>query len=227
VVVGLDAANQPCRILVVEDQKDNRLLMLQLLEGVGLQVRLAANGAEAVSMFERWRPHFIWMDRRMPVMDGIEATRKIRTLPGGDKVRIAVVTASSFSDEDAELKAAGLDIIVHKPFRQGRIFEVMEQQLGIRFLRKADVGCSDKDGDSAPQRISPQAMAALPLHQTRALADNLRLMSSKRIREAIDDIGRNEPELARVLTEHARRFNYEAILDSLPQLALHDEAKET
>ena len=63
-------------MLIADDIEDNRLLLAQLLAPVGFEVRLATNGAEAVREFERWRPHLILMDFRMPVMDGHEAIRR-------------------------------------------------------------------------------------------------------------------------------------------------------
>ncbi|MDD5754774.1 MAG: ATP-binding protein, partial [Methylococcales bacterium] len=80
------APDQPAwRLLVVDDSVDNRLLLVTMLAGIGLHVRDVENGQEAISIFEQWRPDLIWMDMRMPVMDGYEATKKIRKLAGGDK----------------------------------------------------------------------------------------------------------------------------------------------
>ncbi|WP_088889251.1 PAS domain-containing protein [Leptolyngbya ohadii] len=79
-VVGL-ASNQPAyRILVVDDRRENRDLMLRLLNLVGFDTCTASNGQEAVLQWQTWQPHLIWMDMRMPVVDGYEATRQIRRL---------------------------------------------------------------------------------------------------------------------------------------------------
>src|SRR5207249_446648 len=79
-VIGLTPGQAPCRILVVDDTLENRLLLNELLSAVGFEVREAANGREAVEVWDEWRPHLVWMDMRMPVMDGREATRAIRSL---------------------------------------------------------------------------------------------------------------------------------------------------
>jgi CheY-like chemotaxis protein len=85
---------------------ENRLLLQRLLEGAGLQVRIAENGKSGMEMFREWRPHLIWMDVRMPVMDGLEATRQIRMLEGGKSVRIVALTASAFKEERDNIMTA-------------------------------------------------------------------------------------------------------------------------
>ena len=77
-VIGLEPEQQVYRLLVVDDSKENRLLLVKLLEPMGFEVREAENGVEGLTLWESWQPHLIWMDTRMPVMDGLEATRQIR-----------------------------------------------------------------------------------------------------------------------------------------------------
>ena len=158
-VIDLEPGQPDYRVLVVDDNLENRLLLNQLLAGVGYAVREAENGAEAVARFRDWQPHFIWMDRRMPVMDGLEATRQIRALPGGDAVTIAAVTASSFKQDDAVLLEAGFDAIVHKPFRPEEIHECMETLLGVKLVRAAPAAVEEPaaiEGDLA------EALRSLP-----------------------------------------------------------------
>lgn len=136
-VVGLQAAHTALRILVVEDAADSRDLLLKLLNSVGFEVRTAENGAQAVARFTQWQPHFIWMDIRMPVMDGCEATRQIRALPGGDKVKIVALTASVFQEELDAILQAGCDDILCKPFEEEQLFRLMAKLLHVQF-RYAD-----------------------------------------------------------------------------------------
>ena len=104
-VCGLAPGQPAFRILIAEDQRENQLLLMKLMADIGLNARLAENGKRCVELFQEWHPQLIWMDRRMPVMDGIEATRRIRQLPGGKDVKIVAVTASAFDEQRQE--AAG------------------------------------------------------------------------------------------------------------------------
>ena len=96
-VIGLRPGQPEYRILIVEDQRENWMLLQHLLETTGFKVRVAEDGLQAVEEFKAWCPHFIWIDVRLPGIDGLEATKRIRRLPGGSKVKIVAVTASAFA----------------------------------------------------------------------------------------------------------------------------------
>jgi signal transduction histidine kinase/CheY-like chemotaxis protein len=129
------AANQPAwRLLVVDDNSDNRLLLVTLLTKVGFQVREAENGEQAVSTFEQWQPQLIWMDMRMPIMDGYEATAKIRQLAGGKVVKIIALTASAFREQHDSIIKAGCDAVLHKPFHVAEIFAALTKYLEVKFI---------------------------------------------------------------------------------------------
>ncbi|HBB33539.1 MAG TPA: hybrid sensor histidine kinase/response regulator, partial [Cyanobacteria bacterium UBA9273] len=83
-VIGLDPHQEAYRILVVDDTRENRLLLVKLLEPIGFEVREAENGQEAVTQWLVFQPHLIWMDTRLPVMDGLEAAREIRAREWGE-----------------------------------------------------------------------------------------------------------------------------------------------
>ena len=137
-VMGLMPGQPDWRILVVDDNRENLLLLTGLLAQVGFSLREAENGAEAVAKFQEWRPHFIWMDVRMPVMDGYEATKQIRALPGGEEVKIVAVTASVIDDAQQVTQATGVDDVVLKPFRDQEIFDVMARELGLNMSTEID-----------------------------------------------------------------------------------------
>ena len=132
-VVALKNGQRPIRILVVDDYTDNRMLLTSILERVGFTVREVANGEAAVELFREWHPHLICMDMRMPVMDGYEATKAIREMPGGEQVKIIAVTASVFEEQRDEILGAGCDELVGKPIKEREIFGAIERHLGIEY----------------------------------------------------------------------------------------------
>jgi signal transduction histidine kinase/CheY-like chemotaxis protein len=129
------APGQPIyRILVVDDRWANRRLLVQLLSPVGFEVREAANGQEAVTLWESWGPHMIWMDMRMPIMNGYEATRAIKSHLKGQATVIIALTASTLEEEREIVLSAGCNDFVRKPFRAETIFEKMAQHLGVCYI---------------------------------------------------------------------------------------------
>lgn len=209
-VVGLEPDQPAYRILIVEDQPENSLLLRRLLERVGFAVELAENGAEGVEKFVSFQPHFIWMDRRMPVIDGLEATRRIRALEGGREVKIAAVSASVFADQRAEMLAAGMDDFVRKPYRQDEIFDCLARQLGVRFRRAPGA----PPAESTPA-LSREAVASLPAALRRELADSLVLGNTERIDAIVGRIANVDPLFAKTLARHVADFDYPPILNLL------------
>lgn len=205
VVIGLEPGQPVCRVLVVDDQVDNRLLLQRLLESAGFEVLLAENGAVAVQQFSCWQPHFIWMDRRMPGGDGLEATRRIRALPDGKTVKIAAVTASTFSEENLELSAAGFDAIVNKPFRPEQIFDCMERLLDLQFVRT-----EAKHADSTIE-LDPTALASLPRSLQQDFASAIITLDRRRILNVVDQIEKTSPSLAAALRIRIRQYDYDGI----------------
>ncbi|MGR8933629.1 MAG: ABC transporter substrate-binding protein [Gammaproteobacteria bacterium] len=132
-IAGLAAGQPPRRVLIAEDDADSRALLMRLLEVTGFEVRAAVNGQQAVEVFRCWQPHFIWMDMRMPEMDGYAATRQIRALPGGRTVKIVALTASAFYENREAILSAGCDEIVSKPLEEGRLFAVMGELLQLQY----------------------------------------------------------------------------------------------
>ena len=138
-VIGL-APNQPqYRILVVDDRADNCLVIERLLSPLGILVREARDGQEAIAVWEDWQPHLIWMDMQMPVMDGYEATRKIKAHPLGKQTVIVALTASAFEEERQTILGAGCDDFMRKPFEVNILFAKMEEVLGVRYIYEESV----------------------------------------------------------------------------------------
>jgi len=133
-VMGLAPGQAVPRVLVAEDVVESRTLLMRLLSMTGFDVREAANGQEAVKIAAEWHPHFIWMDIRMPVMDGMTATRLIRENSGDGAVAIAALTASGLLEDREAIMTAGFDEFVRKPFLEQEVFDIMASHLGLIYV---------------------------------------------------------------------------------------------
>jgi signal transduction histidine kinase/CheY-like chemotaxis protein len=209
-IIGLEPGTPEYRILVVEDERENWLLLERLLQNAGFRVRVAEDGAQGIDLFGTWRPHFIWMDLRMPVMDGVEAARRIRALDGGRDVKIAAVTASVFADQRSEVLAAGLDDLVRKPYRPSEIFDCMARHLGVRYrLSKAAPA-----GESSAV-LRPEELASLPDELRAELQDAVITLNMERIARVIERVRQRDAALGAMLARCAERFAYTVILKAL------------
>jgi signal transduction histidine kinase/CheY-like chemotaxis protein len=221
-VIGIAEPPEEIRVLIVEDQIENSMLLERMLVNAGFRVKTAADGRAGVDIYRWWRPHFIWMDRRMPVMDGNEATRLIREMPGGADVKIAGLSASTLVDQRAESLAAGMDDFVAKPYRPDEIFECMARHLGIRYVYD-----TIERAESGLVRLKAEDLHRVPESRRRALADAVVSLDMHTIAAAIDIVAEVDPVLGRTLAEHADRFAYTSILKALNAASAFPTAEET
>ncbi|MGB3199523.1 MAG: ATP-binding protein [Nodosilinea sp.] len=132
--IGLAPYQRPYRLLVVDDQLSNRRLLRQFLTDLGFEVREACNGQAAIAAWQTWQPQLIWMDMRMPVMDGFEATRQIKAQIQGQATAIIALTASVFDDEKSLVLSAGCDDFIRKPFQPAVVVDKLRHHLGVEFV---------------------------------------------------------------------------------------------
>jgi PAS domain S-box-containing protein len=133
-VLGIAPNRPPYRILIVDDRLENRLVLVKLLTPLGFEVAEAQNGQEAIDLNETWQPHLIFMDMRMPVMDGYEATRHIKAQRTLDKPAIIALTASAFEEERNLILHTGCDDFVSKPFREALLLAKIAEHTGVEFV---------------------------------------------------------------------------------------------
>jgi PAS domain S-box-containing protein len=212
-VCGLAPGQPAWRILIVEDQLENQLLLMKLMNGLGLDTRLAEDGERGVAMFEEWHPHLIWMDRRMPVMDGVEATRRIRALPGGQDVKIVAVTASVFGEQCQELFDAGMNGFVRKPYRFHEIYDSLTEQLGVKYIYNTTEAPATAPEQSA--LLTPEMMEPLPEALRLRLREALESLDAGSITDALGEIAQHDARLAAALNRLAENFDYLPILKVL------------
>ncbi len=207
-VVGLEPGSGPFRILVVDDIQTNRALLTELLRPLGFQVREACNGEEALQAFHDWSPSAVLMDMRMPVMDGYEATRRIRAAEAGPRTPIIAVTASAFDDLRDQVMAVGVDVYLRKPFRSDELLEALEQCLGLRYVLEGQV-------PSHPAGVPQGAPSTVPKFLGQALRQAVAEGDMGRLAELLGQVP--DAQAARSLEALAERYEYERILEFLDQ----------
>ena len=131
-ILALAPGQTQYKILVVDDIEVNRLLLVNILSPLGFQVQEAKNGQEAINLWESWQPHLIWMDLRMPVMDGYTATKHIKA-QGGNTIILAL-TANVRQDDRNVVLNAGCDDFYTKPFDEQTIFDALSKYLGVSYI---------------------------------------------------------------------------------------------
>jgi CheY-like chemotaxis protein len=208
-VVGLAPGQPAYRILIAEDHPENLLLLKTLLENAGLTTRGAENGQQAVELFEQWRPQLIFMDWRMPVMDGMEATKQIRALPHGKEPCIVALTASALTDERHEIMASGHDEFISKPFRSEEIFGCLQRLLGIEFIytEGEEQATTGELPEAAPQVSAGQLQALAPA-LLGALQRAVLELDVDQSMALIDEIAEVDPSLAAGLLHYVDALDF-------------------
>jgi PAS domain S-box-containing protein len=219
-VVALQAGQDIPKVLVVEDHPENREWLIKLLSCIGFSVRSAENGKQAIQTWEEWNPGLILMDVHMPVMDGIEACRKIKANERGKETKIVILTASAMdSDRRAADRGRG-DAFIAKPCNEDVLLETVRNLLGVVYdyedMSEAD---NQPAGGAA---VNPKRLGQLPrdlIEEMRkaTLAGNKKLLDSliRKVHEAGD------AESARGLQELADKYDYDALTRLLEESCQH------
>jgi len=214
-VTGL-LPNQPLyRILVVDDQPENRRLVMQLMQRLGLEIREATNSQTAITTWQAWQPHLIWMDLRMPDADGYETVRRIRSTPGGHAPVIIAMTAYAMGDDPDHALAVGFNDFVTKPFHEEILFKKLAEYLGLQYQYvdpQPTFTASNRDEENFLNLLSSSDLTVMPSEWITALyrlaldgndEDALRLIS---------EIPDNNSRLISELTQLVINYRFQTIL---------------
>ncbi|OUC15929.1 MAG: hypothetical protein B0A82_04005 [Alkalinema sp. CACIAM 70d] len=209
------APDQPrYRLLVAEDKWTNRKLLVKMLDRLGFEVQEAENGQEAIQIWGTWQPHLIWMDMRMPVMDGYEASQHIKSHIRGQATVVIALTASAFEDDRTLILDMGCDDFVRKPFREEVIIEKLEKHLGIHFIY-ADASV-DQDALALPKTVlASDILDTLPLAWKVQFQQAVLELNLSRMVTLIGEIEAQHPALARTLIQMSNNFQYDQLMNLL------------
>jgi len=220
------APDQPeYRILIADDSEPNRMLLLKLLTLPGFELREAENGREALEIWEKWEPHLILMDIRMPVMDGYEAAKRIKSTARGQDTVIIAVTASVLEEKRAAVMSAGCDDFIRKPFKDAEIFDVIQRYLGVQFVYEDAE--EDTLMETAAMTNSLSLSSFLSLSKGTALPSDLLTEleqaatdgDSEKLYQTIAGIRQHDAVLAEELTRLTDDFAFDAILNIIRKLS--------
>ncbi|WP_334858440.1 response regulator [Nostoc sp.] len=210
-VIGLELGQPIYRILIVEDLKENRQLLVRLLESVGFEVCAAENGNDAIALWSEWHPHLIWMDIQMPVMDGYEATRQIREREGGKDVVIIALTAYAFKEDYTTSTQVGCNDHITKPFLETVLFDKMAHYLGVRYRYRQEALPSLNQQTLSQKSLTAKDLQVMSLEWIIQVHQATLDLNDVELYNLIAQIPNQEQVLANALKYLVDNFQLEAI----------------
>jgi signal transduction histidine kinase/DNA-binding NarL/FixJ family response regulator len=163
------------KVLVVDDKWMNRSVLVNILEPLGFEVVEVSNGLDALSKAHEFKPDVIFMDLVMPVMDGFEATRRIRTLPEFKDIVVIAISASVFNFDRQQSQEVGCDDFLPKPIREAELLEKLRLHLGLEWIYEEITNDSPKQKEvHPPSPISQSQFIVPPAEEVAVLLDMAR-----------------------------------------------------
>ncbi len=194
------------KALVVDDDRESREILSRMLSDVGVSVITAEDGREALEYVRSHRPDILFVDVRMPIMDGIELARRI--LEGEhNPPKMVAVSASALSHERRRYLEAGFDGFIAKPFRDEQIYGSMARLLQIEY--------ETEELDAPSVNLSEIKLPKDLLERLREAAEYGRVTELDRILRQVEQIGRAEARLAERLRELSQNFDMSGVLKIL------------
>ena len=209
------AAGSQVHALVVDDIRENREVLSTMLAMIGCEVVLAENGRQALEAVAVSRLSIVFMDMRMPEIDGLEATRRIVSDYGALGLKVVATSASALDHEREMYLQAGCDDFVAKPFRAARIYAALQQLLGVEFAYQAQAASPEAASTLdlgrivLPEDLTLRLMMAAELHSTTVLKNCLR---------EVEQTGPSGQRLAAHLREFMASYDMETIQKIVAQI---------
>lgn len=208
-VIGLAEDQLPFRILVAEDNFDNRQILVTLLETVGFEVKEAVNGQEAIEINQAWQPQLIWMDIQMPILNGLDATRLIKAQDPNPPIILAITAQALESDELLAFKA-GCDGYLRKPYESAQIFEKMAQHLDLTY-------CYETLTFTTPMTeavvLTPKQLTQMPSPWVQLLYDAAIMLDEAILDSLVGEIPEAQSSLKAALNYLLTTYQYDVIME--------------
>jgi signal transduction histidine kinase/DNA-binding response OmpR family regulator len=211
-VIGLQPGQTIPRLLIVDDERLNRNWLNELLVLVGFTVREAENGEAAIRVWEEWRPQLILMDIHMPVMDGVEAARRIRANPAGRQTVILALTATLLDADRRAAVESEMDDVISKPCRENDVLQKIQAHLGLSYVYTGDEMLPPTEPlDALATALDP----GLPKELASQLSQAVRNGEKDLMDNLIGRVTERNVSFARKLQELADNYEYDALIQLL------------
>jgi len=211
-VVGVAASARGRRVLVVDDMAETQLLLRSQLEPLGFEVATVGDGAEAEDAAAALQPDLVFMDWRLPHVDGLEATRRIRARGDIVQPRIVMLTANALDESRNEALAAGADDFMSKPYEENDLYAMLARQLGVRFEYQAQ---ADAAAHAALPELTAADLDGLSAPTREALRVAVLSLNHERIAAALIGVERENPQVASQLRELSEAMHYRQLWQAL------------
>jgi|GEM_PF-3444326 len=218
-VLGLADAERPPRILVVDDQRDNRAVLQELLGGIGFQVAVASSGEEALEQQCVWHAELVLMDLMMPGLGGVEAIRRLRA--ADSKLLLVALTASSLDEDGSEAIGAGANAVWWKPYKVHELLQNIQQLLGVRYaIRPLGPRTSSS---IEPSNLNDAELAvhlaAVPVELRARLRDAASRARAANVRSLSQELAQQSPAAAARVRGLLEIYRYEVIVAAVDRAA--------
>jgi PAS domain S-box-containing protein len=225
-VIGLAPHQRPPRILIVDDRWEGRRLLTHLLSPIGFEIREATNGEEAILAYNDWHPHLIWMDMKMPVMDGYAATQYIKQIKEDQETIIIALTASALEEERDEILASGCDDFVRKPFQEVTIFQKIQQYLEVEYIYETVANPLSTQNSYPVEDLTLDDVRPMPLDWIQALHQAAGRVSNQDILQLIRQIPEEQGALAPKIRDLVQQFRCDKLFD-LTEILLNEHRTQS
>jgi PAS domain S-box-containing protein len=219
-IIGISGKTHDLSVLVADDEPSNRDVLIRLLAPVDFKIREAADGDEAVGLFESWSPDLVMMDIRMPTMDGIEAIKKIKATESGRSTPVIGMSASAFEEDRKRVLDSGADDFLCKPIREPELWEKIGRFLNVEFVYAEEAFSPDKSLEPFVKgTITKENIADLPEDLLEDMGAAVRGGYMERLAELAKRAAVIQPQLSEQLLKIIDDYDYE----TLSRLFLADE----
>jgi signal transduction histidine kinase/DNA-binding NarL/FixJ family response regulator len=206
------------KALVADDNEVNRDLLKQILEDAGVEVIIAKNGKEAVDLTLKHHPDIIFLDMRMPILDGIGALMTLKKKSPNLSAKMVAITASAFEHQRARIERAGFDDFISKPFQIDTLYNCLKSLPQIDLIQEKSAP-GEQVKQSSPADISRISIASELLEKLKHAARLHNLTELKICLAKLDAGNPDDQSLSQTLKPLAAQYNMEKIITILEQVA--------